>query len=63
MSCLARARWQGMFSQTGLEIRIKGTSNYLDAPSLDDTELQGGEGTKALVCKLEKKTFKRNIKL
>lgn len=38
--CLARARWQRMFSQMGLEIRIKWTSNYLDAQSLDDTLLQ-----------------------
>ena len=30
-----------MFSQMGLEIRIKWTSNYLDAQSLDDTLLQG----------------------
>lgn len=39
--CLARARWQGMFSQMGLEIWIKWTSNYLDAQSLDDTPLAG----------------------
>ena len=36
----AGARWQRMFSQMGLEIRIKWTSNYLDAQSLDDTLLQ-----------------------
>lgn len=37
--CLAEARWQGMFSQMGLGIWIKWTSNYLDAQSLDDTLL------------------------
>lgn len=56
ISCLARARWQGMFSQMGLEIRIKGTSNYLDAQSLDDTELRDGEDTK-LWCANWKKNF------
>lgn len=37
--CLAKARWQAMFSQMGLEIWIKWTSIYLDAQSLDDALL------------------------
>lgn len=46
--CLARARWQGMFSQMGLEIWIKWTSNYLDAQSLDDTLLLQSSGVQRL---------------
>lgn len=52
---LAKARWQGMFSQMGLEIRINGTSNYLDAPSLHETQLhQQLPGGEALRYNLEK---------
>lgn len=53
-----------MFSQSGLEIRIKWTSNYLDAQSLGDTLLeQSSERLRCLFISFRKQTGKITRKM